>query len=88
MRRQGTTVARRPVKWLRAAAVAERLGLKLTTFRQSYQRRFTDGRPPDKRVRRVPVLIPDDEVELVETDGWEALADYRRQMGRLRPEER
>lgn len=69
---------------LRAAVVADRLGIPLTTFRSTYQRRFTDCWPPDKRTKRVPVLIPDDEVDLVETDGWEALADYRRDMGRLR----
>lgn len=73
---------------LRAAEVADRLGIPLATFRTSYQRRFTDCRPPDKRTYRVPVLIPDDEVELVEADGWEALPDYRRRMGRLRPGER
>lgn len=73
---------------LRAAVVAERLAIPLATFRREYQRRFTDGRTPDKRRHRTPVLIPDDEVELVETDGWEALADYRRKLGRLRPDER
>ena len=65
-----------------AAAAADRLGIPAKTFAREYQRRFTDRRPADKRGRGVPVLIPEDEVDLVVSDGWEALAEYRRRMGR------
>lgn len=78
-----TTVPRQAkVRLVRASEAATRLGLTLKTFQREYQRRFTDRRPADMRRHGVPVLIPEDEVDLVISDGWEAMADYRRKLGR------
>jgi hypothetical protein len=59
------------------AEVLTILGIAERTFRTHYLRRFTDTRPVEKRVRRVPHRIRRSEVELVVERGWEALAQTR-----------
>ena len=71
-----------------AAEVIAYLAIPERTFFRHYLRRFTDGRPADRRKRRVPHVIRRAEVELVRASGWEALAEYRERTKQAQPTQR
>lgn len=66
--------AARPAFLTLAETVAV-LGIPEGTFRRHYCHLFTDTRPVERRVRRVPRLFRRVEVEMVVERGWEALAN-------------
>lgn len=43
---------------------------------------FTDGRPPDKRVRGSPLVFYADEIEVYRSDGEAGVARLRKELGR------
>lgn len=67
---------------LKMQEVADRLRIPLSTFRRTYQHRFTDLRPKELQRVGTPVLISEDEVEVVESQGWAALENFQRRMSR------
>lgn len=58
------------------------LGLSRQTFLTHYVTRFTDPRPVERRRSGVPRLFRRSEVEVVVSDGWEALANKLAMDGR------
>ncbi len=72
---------------LPAPAVARRLGMSLKKFDRHYVDYFTDRRPVKCQHKGVTRLIPEDEVNLVVAEGWEAVIDFRRRQGRITPEQ-
>lgn len=77
-------MADRKPRAIRMKEAAARLGVHPETFRRNYKHLFTDLRPPDRRGRTTPILVPEDEVDQAIAGGYPALADYRHRMGRDR----
>jgi hypothetical protein len=51
-------------------------------FITNYQPLLTDMRPKHLRLSGSPRVFSRDEVNLALSDGWDAVADFRRRMGR------
>lgn len=66
-----------------AEEVAQLLRLDVDTFLGEYAALLTDARPPEKRGRGTRRLFLRGEVDLILSDGWEALVDFRVRMGRI-----
>jgi hypothetical protein len=71
-----------PARLLGVAEVLDRLHLSRTTFYRRFAWRFTDRRPADARSAGYPLMIPEDEVNVVVEKGWEALDLFRQRLGR------
>lgn len=66
-----------PPRLVPLAEVLERLACTRDMFDRHYRRRFSDRRPPDRRVRRVPIVVPEDELVVAIEEGWDALDLFR-----------
>jgi hypothetical protein len=55
----------------------ELLGISPRNWATNYARRFSDYRPPDKRVRGVDLMVRRDELALALLGDWDGLAAKR-----------
>lgn len=82
------TLTQPKVRLVPAKDAAARLGVSMEVWRDQYRRYFTDRRAPHLVGRPgAGELVPEDELDLWVSDGPAAVLNYRRGLGRLRPDE-